>query len=75
VFALASAAQLPQTQAREPQQELLLTGDFFATPGVNTTYDYVVVGGGIAGLAIASRLAENPSLNIAVVEAGRFLRD
>lgn len=36
------------------------------------TYDYIIVGGGTAGLTIASRLAENPGLSIAVIEAGGF---
>ncbi|GAA5901157.1 hypothetical protein JCM8208_002291 [Rhodotorula glutinis] len=34
------------------------------------TFDYVIVGGGTAGLAVASRLSENSSLSIAVIEAG-----
>ncbi|KAL8819731.1 MAG: hypothetical protein Q9223_001888 [Gallowayella weberi] len=42
------------------------------TPGVNTTFDYVVVGGGTAGLTIASRLAANPSVSVAVIEAGGY---
>lgn len=36
------------------------------------TFDYVVVGGGTGGLAIATRLAENRSVSVAVVEAGGF---
>lgn len=32
----------------------------------------MVVGGGTAGLAIAARLAENPTISVAVVEAGGF---
>ncbi|KAL8696230.1 MAG: hypothetical protein Q9224_002905, partial [Gallowayella concinna] len=44
----------------------------FGTPGVNTTFDYVVVGGGTAGLTIASRLAADPSISVAVIEAGGF---
>lgn len=44
----------------------------FGIPGVNETFDYVIIGGGTAGLAIAKRLAENPSISVAVVEAGGF---
>ncbi|KAJ5664071.1 alcohol oxidase [Penicillium longicatenatum] len=33
-------------------------------------YDFVVVGGGTAGNAVAGRLAENPNVRILVVEAG-----
>ena len=44
----------------------------FGVPGINASYDYVVIGGGTAGLTIASRLAEDPALRIAVVEEGGF---
>ena len=37
-----------------------------------SSFDYVIVGGGTAGLTVASRLAENSSLSIAVIEAGTF---
>ncbi|KZF20175.1 GMC oxidoreductase [Xylona heveae TC161] len=43
----------------------------FGAPG-DASYDYVVVGGGNAGLTIAARLAENPQVSVAVVEAGGF---
>ena len=36
----------------------------------HTDYDYVVVGGSTAGSVIASRLAENPDLTVAVIEGG-----
>lgn len=34
------------------------------------TFDYVIVGGGTAGCILASRLSENPALNVLLIEAG-----
>ncbi|KAG8527348.1 uncharacterized protein KY384_007500 [Bacidia gigantensis] len=47
-------------------------GSTFGAPGTNATFDYVIVGGGTAGLTIATRLAENPAVTVAVIEAGGF---
>lgn len=49
-----------------------LVGSAFGIPGTNATYDYVIVGGGTAGLTIASRLNEQKAGSVAVVEAGTF---
>ena len=49
-----------------------LLGSHFGIPFFNATFDYVVIGGGTAGLTIATRLAENTSNVVAVIEAGGF---
>jgi choline dehydrogenase len=38
----------------------------------DATFDYVIVGGGTAGLVVAERLSQNANLQIAVVEAGSY---
>lgn len=34
------------------------------------SFDVLVVGGGTAGLVVASRLASNPKLSVGIIEAG-----
>ena len=38
---------------------------------VKHEYDYLILGGGTAGLVVAARLAENQDLTIGVIEAGK----
>ena len=49
-----------------------LFGSSFGLPGQDAEYDYVIVGGGLAGLVVAERLAENGTFSVAVIEAGNF---
>jgi choline dehydrogenase-like flavoprotein len=35
------------------------------------SYDFVICGGGTAGLALAARLTENPNVTVGVIEAGK----
>ncbi|KAL8735904.1 MAG: hypothetical protein Q9181_002611 [Wetmoreana brouardii] len=45
---------------------MALTAATFAA----TTFDYLVAGGGTAGLTLAARLTENPAITVGVIEAG-----
>ncbi|KAM7212547.1 hypothetical protein V8F06_012086 [Rhypophila decipiens] len=40
--------------------------------GQDAIFDYVIIGGGTAGLVMANRLSANPNITVAVVEAGAF---
>ncbi|KAK6978052.1 choline dehydrogenase [Favolaschia claudopus] len=35
-----------------------------------STYDYIIVGGGLCGLVLAARLSENPTISVCVLESG-----
>lgn len=49
-----------------------LLGSHFGVPGLAGAFDYVVIGGGTAGLTVARRLAADTSITVAVIEAGDF---
>ena len=37
---------------------------------VGDPFDYLIIGGGTAGLTVAARLSENPDVTVGVLEAG-----
>ncbi|KAL4813541.1 GMC oxidoreductase-domain-containing protein [Aspergillus spinulosporus] len=55
-------------QAREDGDSPVASIEEFTT----TPFDFIVCGGGTAGLAIAARLSEIPSVNVGIVEAGKY---
>lgn len=36
-------------------------------------FDFVIIGGGTGGLVLAARLSEDPTVRVAVIEAGKNL--
>lgn len=66
-----SDPKLPLHRPRSPYLAIstLLAAMSSAVP-IECSYDYIIIGGGTAGLVLANRLSENSDITVAVIEAG-----
>jgi choline dehydrogenase-like flavoprotein len=66
-FLLATLVQsLPQRQRADGAHGIVTD----ASKVANKTFDYIVCGGGLTGLVVASRLSEDPEISVLVIENG-----
>ena len=76
VHALLSAAlfaSATRTNASDSEPVVKRANGVSSNPSdaASKMFDYVVVGGGLTGITVAARLAENPAVSVLVIEAGK----
>ena len=69
------AAELHGRQTSVSNSSTTIRPNAYGRPNTNATFDYIIVGGGTAGLAIAARLTQNTSFSVAVVGAGGYYEE
>lgn len=64
------AAALPSLVLSYPSRYLSRSVMTNSDSVANKTFDFIITGGGLTGLAVASRLTEDPNISVLVLEAG-----
>ena len=61
----------PKVDDASSAEGKLAGGDVTVEEFMAHSYDYIICGGGTAGLVLAARLSENPDISVGVIEAGK----
>ncbi|EEY16583.1 choline dehydrogenase [Verticillium alfalfae VaMs.102] len=72
LFGVLAAAVPTEEQAASHREDKRQLGSLLGIFNRDATFDYVIIGGGTAGLTLANRLSANRDITVAVVEAGSF---
>ena len=69
-LAATGAHATPFQQPSQRSRILNARAEGNTTTGLQKSYDFVIVGGGLAGLVVGNRLSANPDYSVLVIEAG-----
>ncbi|EGY22173.1 choline dehydrogenase [Verticillium dahliae VdLs.17] len=72
LFGVLADAVPTEEQAASHREDKRQLGSLLGIFNRDATFDYVIIGGGTAGLTLANRLSANRDMTVAVVEAGSF---
>ncbi|CRK04339.1 hypothetical protein BN1708_009656, partial [Verticillium longisporum] len=72
LFGVLAASVPTEEQAASHREDKRQLGSLLGIFNRDATFDYVIIGGGTAGLTLVNRLSANRDITVAVIEAGSF---